>query len=141
MLRRMSARRPSPRRSPVSAAQAHAFADELFGDDFHAKRVRSLADSTLGVLHAGELGIHAIGRGIAAAKGLVDKHAIKQVDRCIGNEGIDVEGRGAERALVRAIHRAWDSGVACRWGFARSASPLSAGRLDIRSVSPLSCSG
>jgi len=34
---------------------------------------------------AGALGIHAIGRGLAAAKGLQERHAIKQVDRLVGN--------------------------------------------------------
>jgi hypothetical protein len=87
----MSARRPKIRRPPVTSSQVEAFADELFAEDMHAKRVRSLSDSVLGVLHSAELGIHAIGRGVAAAKGLADKHAIKQVDRCIGNEGIDME--------------------------------------------------
>lgn len=68
----------------------HALVDGLFGEDLHAKTVASLADGTSGVLHAGVIGIHAIGRGIAAAKGLVDKHAIKQVDRLVGNEKLDV---------------------------------------------------
>ncbi|MCB9762243.1 MAG: IS4 family transposase [Alphaproteobacteria bacterium] len=75
----------------MSAKQVHGFVDELFGEDLHAKRVGTLADGTLGVLHAASLGIHAIGRGLASAKGLSDKHAVKQVDRCIGNEAIDVE--------------------------------------------------
>jgi hypothetical protein len=71
--------------------RVHAFIDSLFGEDLHAKRVLSLADSTLGVVHAASLGVHAIGRGLAAARGLADKHAIKQVDRCIGNEKIDMD--------------------------------------------------
>lgn len=69
----------------------HAFVDELFGEDLHAKRILSLANSTLGAIHSGALGIHAIGRGLAAANCLTDKHAIKQVDRYIGNEKIDVQ--------------------------------------------------
>ena len=76
---------------PLTHDKVHAFVDSIFGDDLHAKRVQSLVDSTLGVTHAARLGIHAIGRGLAAAKGLTDKHAIKQVDRCIGNEKIDVD--------------------------------------------------
>ena len=75
----------------VTADGVHAFIDDLFGADLHAKRLQSMSDATLGIAHAGSLGIHTIGRGLAAVKGLTDKHAIKQVDRCIGNEKIDVD--------------------------------------------------
>ena len=75
----------------VHVVRVHAVVDELFEQDNHAARVRSLADSVVGVVQVGALGIHAIGRGLAAAKGLCDKHAIKQVDRCVGNEKLDVE--------------------------------------------------
>lgn len=81
-----------PKDHPISPEHVSAFVDELFSADLHAKRVQSLADGALGIVHAGAIGIHAIGRGLAAAKGLTDKHAIKQVDRCVGNEKIDVEG-------------------------------------------------
>ena len=80
----------TPRPSAFKAADIHDFVDELFADDLHAKRVRSLADATLGALHAGALGVHAIGRGLASARGLISKHAVKQVDRLIGNTGIEV---------------------------------------------------
>lgn len=78
---------PKPRSVlPPLAVLSHI--DALFGDDLHAKRVHSLADGALGVLQSGALGIHAIGRGLAIARGLADKHAIKQMDRLIGNDGI-----------------------------------------------------
>jgi hypothetical protein len=64
-------------RHPLTARHVNRFLDELLAEDLHAKRVRSLADATLGVLHAGALGVHAIGRGLAAARGLNDKHAVK----------------------------------------------------------------
>ena len=76
--------------------------DDLFGEDMHRMRVRSIADGTLGGLQACELAIHAIGRGLAAVRGLVDKHVIKQVDRQLGNEGIDLELLMA-RWLTRAV--------------------------------------
>lgn len=85
----MAAAAPT-RKNLFTSERVHAFVDALFGKDLHAKRVMSLADSTLGVMHAAALGVHAIGRGLAAARGLADKHAIKQVDRCIGNENIDM---------------------------------------------------
>jgi hypothetical protein len=59
--------------------------DRTFGDDLHAKTVLSLAMGAVGVLHAAALGIHAIGRGLAAAKGLNSKHATKQADRLLSN--------------------------------------------------------
>jgi hypothetical protein len=78
-------RRPSPRLKPKSVRR---FVDELFGDTIHARRVDSLGDAVSGVLHAASLAIHAIGRGLAAAKGIHPKHATKQIDRLLSNEGI-----------------------------------------------------
>ena len=78
-------RRPSPRLKPKGVRR---FVDEVFGDTFHARRVDSLADGVSGVLHAASLAIHAIGRGLAAAKGSHAKHATKQVDRLLSNGGI-----------------------------------------------------
>jgi hypothetical protein len=76
-------------RPSISPERVEAFVDSLFADDLHAKRVRSLADGTTGILKAGSLGIHAIGRGLAAVRGLCDKHAVKQVDRLLANSGLD----------------------------------------------------
>lgn len=78
------------RRVGISPARVDDFVDSLFRVDLHAKRVKSLANGTTGVLQAGALGVAAIGRGLAAANGLHDKHAIKQVDRLLSNDGIDV---------------------------------------------------
>ena len=83
---------PSPNRNEkpaISHHRVHQFADRLFGEDMHAARVGALAGAVSGLLKAGQLGIHAIGRGLAAVKGLTDKHATKQVDRLIGNEKLD----------------------------------------------------
>lgn len=63
---------------------------ELFGETVHAARIRSLSSGVLGVLSAGELGVRAIGRGLAAARGLVDKHAIKQIDRLLSNDALGI---------------------------------------------------
>lgn len=78
-------RRPSPRLKPKNVRR---FVDELFGDTMHARRVDSFADGVTGVLHAASLAIHAIGRGLAAAKGIQPKHATKQMDRLLSNTGI-----------------------------------------------------
>jgi hypothetical protein len=63
----------------------------LLEQDLHAKRVSSLCDATLGVLHSGSLAICAIGQGLAAARYLKPKHAIKQVDRLLSNTAIIVD--------------------------------------------------
>jgi hypothetical protein len=61
---------------------------EIF-PDMHAKRILSLANATLGVVSNASLAVAAIGKGLAHARGLLDKHAIKQVDRLLSNQGID----------------------------------------------------
>jgi hypothetical protein len=63
----------------------------VFGEVMHAKRVQSLADGTVGTMHAATLAVSTIGRALAQAKGLEPKHAIKQVDRLLSNQGIDVD--------------------------------------------------
>lgn len=68
----------------------HGYVEELFQGDIHSKRVLSLANATHGVMTSGSLVIHAIGKGLSEAKGLLTKHAIKQVDRLMSNKGIDV---------------------------------------------------
>ncbi len=66
------------------------FLDSLFKGDVHAMRVLSIANATLGVLCSTSLAVHAIGQGLAHARGLITKHAVKQVDRLLSNTKIDV---------------------------------------------------
>lgn len=66
------------------------FTDDVFGPSLHDKRVLSLANAATGCLERASLAIHAIGLGLATACGLKSKHAIKQVDRLVGNRGLDV---------------------------------------------------
>jgi hypothetical protein len=70
----------------------HAFIDDLYDHDLHAKRVDSLAAATLGVMTGASLAVAMIGQALAQARGLRTKHAIKQVDRLLSNQGIDVWG-------------------------------------------------
>jgi Transposase DDE domain len=67
-----------------------AFIGEVYGRDLHAKRIEALAGATLGVMTAASLAVAMIGHALAQARGLVTKHAVKQVDRLLSNEGIDV---------------------------------------------------
>src|ERR1700738_729123 len=76
---------PSPRLPPE---RVELFTQQLSQQDLHAKRVLSLANGVIGVLHAASAAIHAIGQGLALARGLTPKHAIKQVDRLLSNIGL-----------------------------------------------------
>jgi hypothetical protein len=72
-------------------ADVHGFLTSLFDGDMHAKRVLSLANATLGVIRTASLAVNTIGQGLALARGRMTKHAIKQVDRLLSNEGIDID--------------------------------------------------
>ncbi len=74
----------------TQSTDVRAFLGEVFGADLHAKRIDSLAGATLGVMLSASLAVAMIGQALALAKGLVTKHAIKQVDRMLSNNGIDV---------------------------------------------------
>lgn len=78
------------KRRPFKFNHVMAFLVPLLEEDMHAKRVLSLANAALGVMASASLAIHSIGQGLAQAKGLTTKHAIKQVDRLLSNAGIDV---------------------------------------------------
>src|SRR5277367_6828655 len=80
----------NPDRRRAQLADVRSFVGELYGEDLHAKRVESLAGATLGVMQSASLAVAMIGQALAQARGLVTKHAIKQVDRMLSNNGIDV---------------------------------------------------
>ena len=77
-------------KSAIDAQQVMGFLSSLFEEDLHAKRVLSIGNATLGAIEAASLSVHAIGLGLAEVRGLRSKHAIKQVDRLLGNGGFDV---------------------------------------------------
>ncbi len=78
-------------RQPLSFDGVHNFLDTLFGDDLHAKRVKSLAGATLGAIQSASLAVGLIGQGLVLARGRLTKHTVKQVDRLLSNQGIDVD--------------------------------------------------
>jgi hypothetical protein len=89
-----------------------AFLDNVLDEDIHTKRVDSLANATLGVMTGASLGVAIIGRSLAQARGLLTKHAVKQVDRLLSNHRIDAwdvfatwvpEMVGARRDIVVAM--------------------------------------
>ena len=75
----------------IGFQDVHDFLSKLFDGDLHAKRVLSLANATTGVIRKASLAVNTIGQGLALARGLTTKHAVKQVDRLLSNEGIDVD--------------------------------------------------
>lgn len=77
------------KRPGVRFGDVHRFVEDLVGEDLHAKRVYSLANATLGAMTSASLAVHAIGQGLALARGLHTKHAVKQVDRLLSNRGIE----------------------------------------------------
>ncbi len=77
-------------RSRRRLEEVRGFIDGLYGHDLHAKRGDALAGATLGVMAGASLAVAMIGQALAQARGLVTKHAIKQVDRLLSNAGIDV---------------------------------------------------
>ena len=78
------------KRAGMRLTDSHQFVAALFGDDLHAKRVASLANATLGVITSASLAVHAIGQGLAQARGTLTKHGVKQVDRLLSNGGVAV---------------------------------------------------
>src|SRR3954462_8694991 len=70
--------------------EVRAFIAALYGGELHSKRVDALAGVTLGVMASASLAVALIGQALAQARGLVTKHAVKQVDRLLSNAGIDV---------------------------------------------------
>jgi hypothetical protein len=74
----------------INEQQVRELLGEVFEHDLHAKRILSLANATLGVIHSASLAVHTIGRALAMARGLKPRHAIKQVDRLLSNDGVDV---------------------------------------------------
>ncbi len=77
-------------RGSIGRKDVSNFLSDLFEGDVHAKRVQSMANATVGVLTSASLGVHAIGQGLAHACDLMPKHAVKQVDRLLSNQGIEV---------------------------------------------------
>lgn len=77
-------------RNVITTKRAGPMIDAMAGESLHAKRVQSVTNAVVGVVHAVSLSIHAIGAGLAQTSGLNAKHAIKQVDRLLSNPGINV---------------------------------------------------
>jgi len=102
------------RQGRAELTNVRGFLDLLYGTDLHAKRIGSLSDATLGVMHSASLAVAMIGHALAQARGLVSKHAVKQVDRLLSNAGIDVWDSFA-RCVPQQIGERRDILVAMDW--------------------------
>src|SRR5579872_220253 len=103
-----------PVRRRAQFAEVRSFVGGVYGDDLHAKRIASLAGATLGVMRSASLAVAMIGQALAQARGLLTKHAVKQVDRLLSNEGIDVWDSFA-RWVPHQIGERRDIQVAMDW--------------------------
>src|SRR5215213_1577094 len=77
------------KRSFMQVKDVRSFLDSVLAEDIHTKRVESLANATLGVMTGASLAVAMIGKSLAQARGLLPKHAIKQVDRLLSNSKLE----------------------------------------------------
>jgi len=98
----------------VHLGEVRSFLGELYGPDLHAKRIDSLAGATIGVMAATSLAVAMIGQALAQARGLVTRHAVKQVDRLLSNNGIDVWD-GFARRVPHQLRERKQALVAMDW--------------------------
>ena len=109
---------PPPRRrlvrTPSTPPRSTASSRAAVGEHLHARRVLSLANGVVGVLHITSVAIHAIGEALAAVRDLNPKHAVKQIDRLLRNAGLDVEAIAPRRVTFVLADRT-DAVVAMDW--------------------------
>jgi hypothetical protein len=79
-----------PRPASLDHRYVKNLAEEVFGEDLHQKRIDSLSNGIVGVLHAASLSIHAIGAAYAAVTRGSSKHGVKQIDRWLSNDAFDI---------------------------------------------------
>ena len=92
---------PKSARKTLGLEHTRALVDKAFGADLHALRVVSLANGVAGVLNAAVLSVHAIGRAYAEVAHTTPKSGVKQVDRMLSNDGIELDG--VLRSWVRFV--------------------------------------
>lgn len=88
----LRSRLSSARNRPASLDRRYVedLVDGIWREDLHQKRLESLSNGVVGVLHTATLSIHAIGGAYAAVTQGVPKHGVKQLDRWLSNKAFDV---------------------------------------------------
>lgn len=84
-------RKREDRRKLFSVTHTRDVLEDVFGEELHLKRVRSLSNGVLGVLNAAVASVAGIGRAYAQVAGIETKSGIKQVDRLLSNEGVPLD--------------------------------------------------
>ena len=79
-----------PETKNIELNTCQTFVNNIFGEELHQKRQLSLANAALGLLSSGSAFLHKMGAGLANARGLIKKHATKQIDRLLSNPGFDI---------------------------------------------------
>lgn len=92
---------PRPRNQLFNLDHTRDVLDEIFGEDVHLARVRSMANGVTGVLNATMVSVSAIGRAYAEMAHIGPKSGVKQVDRLLSNVGVDLDQVGG--AWVRHV--------------------------------------
>jgi hypothetical protein len=101
------------KRGLMQVKDVRRFLDSVLDEDIHTKRIASLANATLGVMTGASLGVAVIGKSLAQARGLLPKHAVKQVDRLLSNPRIEalslknsivtLDAMGCQKAIAGQI--------------------------------------
>ena len=76
------------RRNLFDMAHVRVALEDLFGEDLHLARVRSMANGVVGIVGAAVVSIAAIGRAYARLAEIESKSGIKQVNRLLSNDGL-----------------------------------------------------
>ena len=88
-------------RKILSMPTIRKFVGDLFDEILHAKQVTSISHAVLGAVHCVRLSSTRMGHAMATERGVIPKHAIKQVDRLLGNT--KVRWKEAQRAMIRYL--------------------------------------
>jgi hypothetical protein len=83
--------RDNPRTELWGMDHTRVTLEDIFGPDLHLARVRSLAGGVTGVLNARTASVAALGRAYATARGIETKSGIKQIDRLLSNDGVQLD--------------------------------------------------
>jgi hypothetical protein len=79
------------RRRTLGLDHTRRFVKQIYGMDLHALRVVSLGNGVSGVLNAAVLSVHAIGQAYAQLAKTTPKSGVKQTDRMLSNDGLDLD--------------------------------------------------
>ena len=84
-------RPPRSAKQVFSLEHTRTVVESILGSGIHLARARSIANGVAGVLNASKISIAAVGRAYAGLAGIHRKSGIKQVDRLLSNQGVELE--------------------------------------------------